>query len=62
MYQIEILPLAIQELDDAISWYEEQRKDLGQEMFEEIDSYLLRVKKNLTTLPSGSRRYSGSLI
>lgn len=46
MYQIQLLTTAINELQDAFEWYEEQSEGLGYDFLDEVDLYMFIVSKN----------------
>jgi len=41
--KVSFLPLAQQELDDAVAWYDEQVTGLGQEFLDELDRVVRRA-------------------
>ena len=43
-YRLVILPIAQQEIDKALSWYESRRKGLGIEFLTYLESYFLIIK------------------
>ena len=45
-YEIIFLDPASEDLEDAFSWYESKRKDLGLELVIEIETYLELIKNN----------------
>jgi len=46
MYSIELLDIAIEELEEAFNWYEDQLVGLGYDLSGEIDEYLDHIKSN----------------
>ena len=43
--RIQISPFADLDLQESISYYNEQRENLGDEFFENINTTILRIKK-----------------
>ncbi|OCX52436.1 hypothetical protein BEL04_13310 [Mucilaginibacter sp. PPCGB 2223] len=46
MYTIRLLDIAIEELQEAFNWYQEQRPDLGYDLIDEVNDYLKQVELN----------------
>ena len=51
MRRLTILPQAELDVSDAAEWYEEQRKGLGDEFLDQLDSVLRRVVKTPFQFP-----------
>jgi plasmid stabilization system protein ParE len=49
MYKAFILPLAKQDISDAVTWYESKQKGLGKLFVEEIRSKVLFIRNNPKT-------------
>lgn len=45
-FEVVIKPLALQDLEDAIKWYQSQLKNLPEKLVSEIDSCLTLISKN----------------
>jgi len=45
-YKIEIRPLAVLEIIDAVDWYDEQREGLGTEFLNELDRFYETLYEN----------------
>ena len=48
-YSLDFLPEVEFDVDDAYSWYESQRDGLGDEFLHEIESCLVKIKRNPLT-------------
>jgi toxin ParE1/3/4 len=59
LYSISIHPLAEEDLETAIRWYNDQRNGLGFELLAELDSKLLELSKTPLNYPI---RYSDKRI
>lgn len=59
MYSVYVHPLAQQDLEEALSWYEEQRGGLGLEMLGEFDLAIQFLSENPLSFPI---RYSNHRI
>jgi len=46
MYKVLILEPALQDLNEAIGWYNYQNKALGISFFEEVDYYIKAIQNN----------------
>lgn len=46
LYEIELSKKALQELDEAYEWYEEQLAGLGSRLLKEVNKYLTTISKS----------------
>ena len=46
MYKLRLLSIALDELQDAFDWYQEQNPDLGYDLIGEIEEYFNKIAEN----------------
>lgn len=56
-YKIVILPLAQNEIENALVWYESKQKGLGNDFLTYLESYFLAIKQGLSVFQIKRKPY-----